>query len=82
MRGRLYATDGTLAEADLYDLTDLLACRLFQKLGRRAYLLGRDDVRELIRPYIDDLSAADQQTVPWMVWDLLQEGMELEFEAA
>lgn len=78
MRGRLYATDGILPERDLQELTDLLACRIYGKLGRRAYVLSRQDVAELIAPYIDDLAREDQRTLPWMVWDLLQEGVEFE----
>ena len=30
---------------------------------------------------IDDLARADQRLVPWIVWDLLQEGMEIELQA-
>ncbi|HEX9440942.1 MAG TPA: hypothetical protein VF909_14750 [Roseiflexaceae bacterium] len=80
MRGRQYSTDGTLPERDLHELTDLLALRLYQKLGQRAYRLTRQDVAELIRPFTGDLARDDQRALPWMVWDLLQEGMEIEFQ--
>ena len=79
MRGRQYSSDGTLPERDLQELTDLLAMRLYHKLGRRAYRLTRQDVAELIRPYTTDLLAEDRRMLPWLVWDLLQEGMEIEY---
>lgn len=79
MRGRQYATGGALPERDLQELSDILAMRLYQKLGRRAYRLTRQDVAELIQPYTDDLIAEDRAMLPWMVWDLLQEGMEIEY---
>jgi hypothetical protein len=80
MRGREYANNGLLPERELNELSDLLAIRLYQRLGRRAYRLSRQDVAELIGPYIDDLTHEDQHALPWMVWDLLQEGMEVEFQ--
>ena len=78
MRGRRYSSDGRLPERELFDLIDLLALRLYQDFGRRAYALDRHDVAELIQPYVTDLAGEDQRTVPWLVWDLLQEGMEIE----
>jgi hypothetical protein len=80
MRGRAYSTDGTLPERDLQELSDLLALRIYQRLGRRSYRLGRRDIAELIEPYIGDLVREDQRAMPWLVWDLLQEGMEVEFQ--
>lgn len=80
MRGRAYSSDGTLPERDLQDLTDLLALRIYHKLGQRAYTLGRRDIAELIGPYTDDLAHEDRRVLPWLVWDLLQEGMEVEFQ--
>jgi len=80
MRGRQFSTDGTLPERELYELTDLLAMRLYQNLGRRAYGLSRQDVAELIQPYMIDLMREDQRALPWLVWDLLQEGAEIEFQ--
>jgi hypothetical protein len=80
MRGRQYSTDGLLSERDLQELSDLLALRVYQRLGHRAYMLSRQDVAELIGPYTDDLAREDQHTLPWLVWDLLQEGMEVEFQ--
>jgi hypothetical protein len=80
MRGRDYSSDGTLPERDLQDLTDLLAMQVYQKLGRRAYMLSRQDVAELIAVYTEDLVPEDRRMLPWLVWDLLQEGMEIEFQ--
>jgi len=79
IRGRWYSTDGVLSERDLQELADLLTCRLYTKFGHRAYAMARQDVAELIAPYIDDLVPQDQQALAWMVWGLLQEGMDLEF---
>lgn len=80
MRGRQYATGGALPQRDLQELTDLLAIRLYQKLGQRAYRLTRQDVAELVDSYISDLVREDREMIPWLVWDLLQEGMEIEYE--
>jgi hypothetical protein len=80
MRGRQFSSDGTLPERELYELTDLLAMRLYRNLGRRAYGLSRQDVAELIQPYTTDLMREDQHALPWLVWDLLQEGAEIEFQ--
>jgi hypothetical protein len=78
MRGRRYSSDGRLPARELYELIDLLALRLYQDFGRRSYALGRQDVAELIHPYVADLEHEDQRTIPWLVWDLIQEGMEIE----
>ena len=80
MRGRSYSSDGRLPQRELYELTDLLALRLYQDLGRRAYALNRQDVAELIRPYTEDLVQEDRRALPWLVWDLIQEGMEIELQ--
>ena len=80
MRGRQYATHGVLPERDLQELSDLLALRLYQRLSARAYRLTRQDVAELIRPYTEDLAQEDQHMLPWLVWNLLQEGMEIEYQ--
>jgi len=78
MRGRQYSSDGKLPERELHELIDLLALRIYRDLGRRAYALSRQDVAELVRPYTNDLVREDQRMIPWLVWDLLQEGMEIE----
>lgn len=82
MRGRLYSTDDRLPEEELFELIDSLACRIFHKMGRRAYDLSRRDVAELVATYTVDLAKSDRQAVPWMVWDLIQEGLELELNYA
>jgi hypothetical protein len=74
MRGLNYSSDGSLPEQDLLELADLLACQLFERMGPKVALLSRRDVAELVEPYIDDLSEHDRRTVPWLVWDLFQEG--------
>jgi hypothetical protein len=79
MRGRDYSTNGTLPERDLHELSDLFALRLYHKLGRRVYGLTRQDVAEVLDPYLQDLVQEDQRVLPWLVWNLLQEGMELEY---
>jgi hypothetical protein len=79
MRGRTYSTDGTLPERDLYELSDVFAMQLYRKLGTRAYGLTRNDVAEVLRPYMEDLVQEDRRVLPWLVWNLLQEGMEMEF---
>lgn len=68
------------AQRDLQELTDLLAIRLYQKLGQRAYRLTRQDVADLVDLYVSDLVREDREMIPWLVWDLLQEGMEIEYE--
>ncbi|MFO7167109.1 MAG: hypothetical protein DIU80_003685 [Chloroflexota bacterium] len=82
MRGRHYSTTRALPVRDLHDLSDLLTLQIYQRLGRRAYALSRRDVAELIQPYTDDLVPDDQRAVAWLVWDLLQEGAEIELELA
>jgi hypothetical protein len=82
MRGRLFSTSKALPERDLFELADLLALQVYQRLGSRAYSLNRRDITELTEPYTRDLVADDRRAVAWLVWDLLQEGAEIELEAA
>ncbi|HEY1015765.1 MAG TPA: hypothetical protein VGE07_23860 [Herpetosiphonaceae bacterium] len=79
MRGKLYTTDSQLADDDLQELGDELAMKLYATMGPKVYLLGRTDISQLIDRYIDDLDPKDQEALPWLIWDLFQEGMELEF---
>lgn len=74
VRGRKYATGGALSADDLNELVDLLAIRIYERLGDSSFLLNRSDVAELVKPYIDDLIASDQQDVVWMTWELIQAG--------
>jgi hypothetical protein len=76
MRGLHYSSDGGLSEHDLLELADLLAVQLFEQMGPKVCLLSRRDVAELVEPYIDDLGDHDRRTIPWLVWDLFQEGMD------
>ena len=73
-------TDDSLSERELYEFTDLLAMRIYHHMGRRCYMLSRQDIVELIRPYVSDLSPDDRRALSWLVWNLLQEGAELEHE--
>ncbi|MFN5342035.1 MAG: hypothetical protein ACK5C6_05770, partial [Roseiflexaceae bacterium] len=74
VRGRKYATGGALSADDLHELVDLLAIRIYERLGESSFLLNRGDVGELVTPYIDDLIPSDQQDVIWLVWELIQAG--------
>lgn len=79
MRGRMYTTDARMVDEDLQELVDELSMKLYASLGPKVYLLQRTDINELIHEYIDDLNQADQEAVPWLMWDLFQEAMEIEF---
>jgi hypothetical protein len=81
VRGNYYSTGGELPESDLRELADLLAMQLYGRLDRKVYGLTRQDVGELIAPYIEDLGAEDQRSVIWLVWDLFQEGLKIEMES-
>ena len=81
MRGNYYSTGGELPEADLRELADLLAMQVYGRLERKVYGLTRQDVGELLAPYIEDLGPEDQRSVIWLVWDLFQEGLKIEMES-
>ena len=74
VRGRKYATGGALSADGLHELVDLLAIRIYERLGESSFLLNRGDVGELVTPYIDDLIPSDQQDIIWLVWELIQAG--------
>jgi hypothetical protein len=78
MQGYRFSTDRRLPERDIYDLADALAMQLHETIGPRVYLLPRHDIGELITPYVDDLTAADQSDLAWIVWHLFQDARELE----
>jgi hypothetical protein len=80
VRGHFYSTDGDLPETELRELADLLAAQLYSSMDRKVYSLSRQDVTELIAPYVDDLTENDRQSLPWLIWDLFQEGLRLEME--
>lgn len=79
MHGRMYTSDSHLVDDDVEELVDELAMKLYATMGPKVYLLARNDITSLVSRYIDDLDAQDQETIPWLLWDLFQEGMELEF---
>lgn len=74
LRGRRYATGGAISADDMHELVDLLAVRIYSRLGEAAFRLSRNDVADLINAYIDDLIPADQNQVIWMTWELIQAG--------
>ncbi len=78
MRGTYYSNDGSLPEIEIRELADLLATQLYAKLERKVYGLSKQDVSELVAPYIEDLTMDDQRSVAWLVWDLFQEGLKIE----
>jgi hypothetical protein len=77
MRGYRFTTDRRLPERDMLDLADALALQIHETLGDRVYMLPRTDVAELIRAYVDDLSAEDQHDMSWMIWHLFQDAREM-----
>jgi hypothetical protein len=74
MRGRLFSSDNSLPDEDMTELVDELAMGLHRTMGVKVYGCNRADIAELIAPYIADLSEEDRATIPWLVWDLLQDG--------
>lgn len=78
MRGRFHSSTRTLPERDVHDLSDLLAIKIYRRLGRDVYALSRREIGGLVEPYTDDLGVADRRAVTWHVWRLLQRGRELE----
>ncbi len=80
MRGHFFSSNGDLPETELRELADLLATQLYSSMDRKVYGLSRQDVSELVASYIEDLSENDRQSVPWLIWDLFQEGLKIEME--
>jgi hypothetical protein len=78
MQGYRFSSDRRLPERDLRELADLLALQIHTSLGPRVYLLPRADIYQLICPYIDDLTAEDQQDLAWIIWHLFQDASELD----
>ncbi|MBM4412904.1 MAG: hypothetical protein FJ040_05580 [Chloroflexi bacterium] len=74
LRGRRYATGGALSADDMHELVDLLAIRIYERLGDASFRLSRNDVADLVNAYIDDLIPTDQAQVIWMTWELIQAG--------
>ena len=80
MRGNFYSTGDGLPEADMRELADLLATQIYGKMNKKVYGLSRQDVAELVAPYIEDLGEEDRHSIGWLVWDLFQEGLKIEME--
>lgn len=80
MRGTYFSNDGSLPELEIRELADLLATQLYGKLERKVYGLSKQDVNELVAPYVEDLTPDDQRAVTWLVWDLFQEGLKIEMQ--
>jgi hypothetical protein len=80
VRGTYYSNDGSLPELEMRELTDLLAAQLYAKLDRKVYGLSKQDVAELIQPYVEDLQPEDQRSAAWLIWDLFQEGLKIEMQ--
>lgn len=78
MRGLLFTTNNALPTHDLEDLADDLAERIYRSFGSQAYRLRQRKIHEIVAPYIHDISNVDQRLVVVMVWDLLQEGAQIE----
>ncbi len=74
MRGLFFRTDDdtALSENDLLALADALAVTVHNTMGQHVFWLTRQDIAELIEPYIGDLDEADRDALPWMVWHLIQ----------
>ncbi len=63
------------------ELADTLAAQLYGRMERKVYGLSKQDIAELIGPYVDDLSAEDQRAAAWLIWDLFQEGLRIEMQS-
>jgi hypothetical protein len=80
VRGTYFSNDGSLPEVEIQELSDLLATQLYTRLERKVYGLSKQDVAELITPYVEDLNEEDQRSIAWLVWDLFQEGLKIEMQ--
>lgn len=78
MRGYQHNTDGHLSERHLFELADLLAIQLHERLGSRVYMLQRGDIIDLITPFVEDLPLEDRRTISWMLWHLFQDALAFE----
>lgn len=80
MRGNFHTSGDGLPENDIRDLADLLAAQLYNRMERKVYGLSRQDIAELVAPYVEDLALEDQTSLAWLIWDLFQEGLKIEME--
>ena len=83
IRVSLTITKMTHAAADLTTMRDKPCAddstQVMERCPSAIYGLTRNDVAEVIRPYIEDLAQEDRRVLPWLTWNLLQEGMEMEY---
>jgi hypothetical protein len=77
MRGWLYSSDDRLTDRDLFTLADALAMQTHNLLGARVYNLHRNDIAELIQPYVRDLDSEDREALPWLIWHLFQDARDI-----
>ena len=80
MQGNFHTSGDGLPENDLRDLADLLATQLYNRMERKVYGLTRQDIAELVVPYVEDLVQEDRTSLAWLIWDLFQEGMKIEMQ--
>lgn len=80
MRGNFYTSGDGLPENDIRDLADMLAAQLYNRMERKVYGLSRQDITELVSPYVEDLAQEDQTSLAWLIWDLFQEGLKIEMQ--
>lgn len=80
MRGRLYTTDNRLTDDDLMELASELAIKMHKAMGPTVYSLERDEIARFIAEYIEDLEKEDQEALPWLIWDLFLEALNIELE--
>ncbi len=77
MQGWLYSSDDRLPDRDLFTLADALAMQTHNMLGTHVFNLHRNDIAELIEPYICDLDSDDREALPWLIWHLFQDAREI-----
>jgi hypothetical protein len=78
VRGNFHTSGDGLPENDIRDLADLLASQLYNRMERKVYGLSRQDIAELVTPYVEDLTQEDRISLAWLIWDLFQEGLKIE----
>ena len=79
MRGLFFRTedDTSLSDEDLMALADALAVTVHHRVGTQVFWLTRQDIADLVAPYIVDLDREDQDAIPWLVWHLIQAAREI-----
>ncbi len=66
MRGLFFRTedDTSLSDEDLMALADALAVTVHNRVGTQVFWLTRQDIADLVAPYIVDLDPEDQDAIP------------------